>query len=78
MTVRMIAEKLDGTFRNEKGLRQDCSLLSKSCDGKCCVDWKTAEESDEFLERVITGDEFSPLRFFFVPQMQIGAEWAAF
>jgi len=23
----------------------------------CCVDWKTSEESDEFLERVITGDE---------------------
>jgi len=24
---------------------------------ECCVDWKTSEESDEFLERVITGDE---------------------
>ena len=23
----------------------------------CCIDWKTSEESDEFLERVITGDE---------------------
>ena len=22
-----------------------------------CADWKTSEESDEFLERVITGDE---------------------
>jgi len=22
-----------------------------------CVDWKTSEESDEFLKRVITGDE---------------------
>jgi len=24
---------------------------------ECCVDWKTSEESNEFLERVITGDE---------------------
>jgi len=24
---------------------------------ECYVDWKTSEESDEFLERVITGDE---------------------
>jgi len=24
---------------------------------ECCADWKTSEESDEFLERVITGDE---------------------
>jgi len=24
---------------------------------ECCVDWKTSEESDEFLERVITGDK---------------------
>jgi len=24
---------------------------------ECCVDWKTSEESDEFLERVITGNE---------------------
>ena len=24
---------------------------------ECCGDWKTSEESDEFLERVITGDE---------------------
>jgi len=24
---------------------------------ECCVDWKTSEESDEFLESVITGDE---------------------
>ena len=45
---------------------------------ECCVDWKTSEESDEFLERVITGDEFSPLIFFLVPQMQIGAAEAAF
>jgi len=25
---------------------------------KCCADWKTSDESDEFLERVITGDEY--------------------
>jgi len=25
---------------------------------ECCVDWKTSEESEEFLERVITGNEF--------------------
>ena len=24
---------------------------------ECWADWKTSEESDEFLERVITGDE---------------------
>ena len=24
---------------------------------ECYVDWKTLEESDEFLERVITGDK---------------------
>jgi len=24
---------------------------------ECCVEWKTSEESDEFLERVTTGDE---------------------
>ena len=24
---------------------------------ECCADWKTSEESDEFLERVITGDK---------------------
>jgi len=24
---------------------------------ECCADWKTSEENDEFLERVITGDE---------------------
>jgi len=24
---------------------------------ECCVDWKTSEESNEFLKRVITGDE---------------------
>ena len=24
---------------------------------ECCADWKTSEESDEFLERVITGEE---------------------
>ena len=24
---------------------------------ECCADWKTSEESNEFLERVITGDE---------------------
>jgi hypothetical protein len=24
---------------------------------QCCIDWKALEERDEFLERVVTGDE---------------------
>ena len=37
---------------------RNCSLLSKSCNGRSvALTGKISEESDELLERVITGDE---------------------
>jgi len=92
LTVRMIAEELGLGKSSVHTILTEHLEMKKVCAKivpklltpeqklqwkECCVDWKTSEESDEFLERVITGHEFSPLRFFLVPQMQIGAAGAA-
>ena len=63
LTVKMIAEEL-GLILTEH-LEMVCAKIvpklltpeQKLRRKECCADWKTSEESDEFLESVITGDE---------------------
>jgi len=72
LTVRMIAEELDlgkssihKILTEHLEMKKVCAKIvpklltpeQKLRRKECCVDWKTAEESDKFLERVITGDE---------------------
>jgi hypothetical protein len=38
---------------------------------ECCADRKTSEECDEFLERVITGDDLAPCDFFLFPKCKL-------
>jgi len=72
LTVRMTAEELGLGKSSVHTILTEHLEMKKVCakivpklltpDQKlqrkeCCVDWKTSEESDQFLERVITGDE---------------------
>jgi len=72
LTVRMIAEELGLGKTSVHTILTEHLEMKKVCAKivpklltpeqklrwkECCVDWKTSEESDEFLERVITGDE---------------------
>ena len=72
LTVRMIAEGLGlgkssvhTIFTEHLEIKKVCAKIVHKLltpeqmlrRKECCVDWKTSEESDEFLERVITGDE---------------------
>jgi len=72
LTVRMIVEELRlgkssvHTILTENlDMKKVCAKIvpklltpeQKMRRKECCTDWKTSEESDEFLERVVTGDE---------------------
>jgi len=72
LTVRMIAEELGLGKSSVHTILTEHLEMKKFCAKivpklltpeqklrrkECCVDWKTSEENDEFLERVITGDE---------------------
>src|SRR5215475_9686622 len=72
LTVRMIAEELGSEKLSVHTILTENLEMKKVCAKivpklptpeqklrrkECCVDWKTSEESDEFLERVITGNE---------------------
>jgi len=72
LTVRMIAEELGlgkssvhTILREHLDMKKVCAKIvpklltpeQKLRRKECCADWKTSEESDEFFERVITGDE---------------------
>jgi len=72
LTVRMIAEELGLGKSSIHTILMDHLEMKRVCtkivaklltpeqklqQKECCVDWKTSEESDEFLERVITGNE---------------------
>ena len=72
MTVRMIAEEcclgklsVYTILTEHLDMKMFCAKIvpklltpeQKLRWKECCAAWKTSEESDEFLERVITGDE---------------------
>ena len=72
LTVRMVAEELGLGKSSVHTILIEHLEMKKVCakivlklltpeqklrQKECCVDWKTSEESDELLERVITGDE---------------------
>jgi len=71
LTVRMIAElglgksSVHTILREHLDMKKVCTKIvlklltpeQKLRRKECCTDRKTSEESDEFLERVITGDE---------------------
>ena len=72
LTVKMIAEELGLGKSSIHTILMEHLEMKKVCAKtvpklltpeqklqwkECCIDWKTSEESDEFLERVITGDE---------------------
>ena len=72
LTVRMIAEELGLGKSSVHTILTEHLEMKKVCakivlklltpeqklrQKEYCVDWKTSEKSDEFLERVITGDE---------------------
>jgi len=72
LTVRMIAEELGLGKSSVHTILTEHLEMKKVCakivpkqlapeqnlrQKECCIDWKTSEESKDFLERFITGDE---------------------
>ena len=72
LTVRMIAEKLGLGKSSVRTILTEHLDMKKVCAKivqklltpeqklrrkECCADWKTSEQSDQFLEGVITGDK---------------------
>jgi len=72
LTVRMIAEVLGLGESSVHTILTEHLEMKKVCAKivpkllipeqrlrrkECCADWKTSDERDEFLERIITGEE---------------------
>ena len=89
LTVRMIAEKLGLGKWSVHTILMEHLLMKKVCAKtvpklltpeqklrwkESCFDWKTSEESDEFFERVITGDEQWIYEYDIEPKSQ-SREW---